>query len=50
MHQFFHGSEDVHVGVGWGGIVAQMEKEEDGAGHGKGRQEAKELQGMERAG
>ena len=43
VHRFFCESEDVHVGFGWGGIDGQVEKEEDGVGHGKGRREAKEL-------
>ena len=50
VHLSFHESDDVHVGEGSGDIFGEVEREEHGAAYVKGREDLKELKGLERVG
>ena len=50
VHPSLHESDDVHVGDGWGEIVGKVEREAHGGAHVQGRQEVKDLKGLERFG
>ena len=50
VHRSFHESDDVHVREGSGEIVGEALREEHGAAYVKGRQDLKELKGLERVG